>query len=95
MQFFLLVKYFVSQSRSNGTEAVRQYRREYDERLQKFKDHPLHDWCSNPADGLRYVAVAWKQNTLPEEKIASKYPLDRTIDEIVGILTKARKKREQ
>jgi phage terminase large subunit len=36
--------------------ALRQYRREWDERLQKFKDAPLHDWTSHTADALRYLA---------------------------------------
>lgn len=37
-------------------DAIRQYRREYDDRLQKFKDRPLHDWTSHYADALRYLA---------------------------------------
>jgi phage terminase large subunit len=36
--------------------ALRQYRREWDEKLQKFKDAPLHDWTSHTADALRYLA---------------------------------------
>ncbi len=37
-------------------DALRQYRREWDEKLQKFKDAPLHDWTSHTADALRYLA---------------------------------------
>ena len=37
-------------------DAIRQYRREYDDRLQRFKDRPLHDWTSHYADALRYLA---------------------------------------
>lgn len=37
-------------------DALRQYRREWDESLQKFKDQPLHDWTSHTADALRYLA---------------------------------------
>jgi hypothetical protein len=33
------------------------YRREYDEKRQEFKQHPLHDWTSHYADALRYFAV--------------------------------------
>lgn len=36
--------------------ALRQYRREWDEKLQKFKDAPLHDWSSHTADAFRYLA---------------------------------------
>lgn len=37
-------------------DAMRQYRREWDEKNQKFKDTPLHDWTSNTADAKRYLA---------------------------------------
>ena len=37
-------------------DALRQYRREWDEKLQRFKDTPLHDWASDFADALRYLA---------------------------------------
>lgn len=36
--------------------ALKGYRREWDEKLQKFKDAPLHDWTSHTADSLRYLA---------------------------------------
>lgn len=37
-------------------DALRGYRREYDEKRQCFKDAPLHDWTSDYADALRYLA---------------------------------------
>jgi hypothetical protein len=36
--------------------ALRMYRREWSEKLQRFGDQPLHDWTSNTADALRYLA---------------------------------------
>lgn len=41
---------------SRALDALRQYRREWDEKLQKFKDAPLHDWTSHTADAIRYLA---------------------------------------
>jgi phage terminase large subunit len=41
---------------TRAIDAIRQYRREYDEKGQRFKDRPLHDWTSHYADGLRYLA---------------------------------------
>ena len=35
------------------------YRREYDDRLQMFRDKPYHDWASHPADAMRYLSVGW------------------------------------
>ena len=37
-------------------DALRAYRREWSEKLQRFNDNPLHDWTSNTADALRYLA---------------------------------------
>jgi phage terminase large subunit len=39
-----------------GLDALRQYRREWDERLQRFRDKPTHDWSSHHADAFRYLA---------------------------------------
>jgi hypothetical protein len=44
-----------------GIEALRMYRREYDEKRQEFKPHPLHDWTSHYADALRYFAVGHRE----------------------------------
>lgn len=50
---------------NDGVEALRQYRREWDEDKKKFNDRPLHDWASNPADAFRMLAIAWRQETQP------------------------------
>lgn len=36
------------------------YRREYDEKTKLFRDNPLHDWASHPADAMRYLSVGWQ-----------------------------------
>jgi phage terminase large subunit len=42
-----------------GIEALRQYRREYDDRLKDWKRNPLHDWTSHGADALRTFACGF------------------------------------
>jgi len=42
---------------ARGIEALRQYRREYDDRLKAFSARPLHDWTSHAADAFRYLAM--------------------------------------
>ncbi len=44
------------QRMQRALDALRQYRREWDEKRQCFKDAPLHDWTSDYADGIRYLA---------------------------------------
>lgn len=40
-----------------GLDALKNYRREYDEKRNVFYDKPLHDWSSHGADAFRYLAV--------------------------------------
>jgi phage terminase large subunit len=40
-----------------GIDALRQYRKQWDEKNQVFKSKPLHDWCSHSADAFRYGCV--------------------------------------
>jgi hypothetical protein len=39
-----------------GIEALRQYRKEWDDKNKVFRNHPLHDWTSNAADAFRMFA---------------------------------------
>ncbi len=41
----------------DGIEALKQYRKEYDENRKVFKSRPLHDWSSNAADAFMQFAV--------------------------------------
>lgn len=43
-----------------GIQALRNYRKEYDEKRRQFKSMPYHDWSSHAADAFRYFAVSWK-----------------------------------
>lgn len=43
--------------------AIPQYTKEYDEDRKIFKDKPLHDWTSHPADEHRYAALVEDQMT--------------------------------
>lgn len=38
---------------ARGIEALKSYRREYDDKLKDWKSRPLHDWSSHGADALR------------------------------------------
>ena len=40
-----------------GLNALRNYRRTYDEKRNVFFDTPVHDWCSHASDSFRYLAV--------------------------------------
>jgi len=43
-----------------GLEALNNYRRDYNERLNEFKATPVHDWSSHGADAMRGLSVRHK-----------------------------------
>ena len=40
-----------------GLDALRNYRREHDEKRNVFYEKPLHDWASHYSDSFRYLAI--------------------------------------
>lgn len=48
-----------------GIEALRMYRRDYDDKRQEFRNAPLHDWTSHYADAFRYLAVGYQERASP------------------------------
>lgn len=51
----------------DGLEALRQYKADYDEVLKVFRDLPLKNWASHPADAYQVVAGAWRSLEKPAE----------------------------
>ena len=49
--------WFDAKKCDRGLEALRNYRKEWDESLGVFKLRPVHDWASHGADAFRYLAV--------------------------------------
>lgn len=53
---------FDKERTAKGVDALRSYRRVWDEKLKAYRDTPLHDWASDPADAFRTFAIG-KPNT--------------------------------
>jgi len=49
--------WFDKEKCGRGIEALRQYRKEWDDKQQVFKNRPLHDWTSHGSDAFRYLAM--------------------------------------
>ena len=62
----------------SGLDALRNYRREFEERRQVFYDKPLHDWSSHYSDAMRYLAVG-----LDEEDSSWSKPLPKNVSWVV------------
>jgi hypothetical protein len=49
-------------------EALRSYRKKFDERLRVFSTTPLHDWSSHPADAFSIMCWNIKRRSMIREK---------------------------
>lgn len=68
--------YFSMKRCERGIEALRQYRKAYDEANKVFRNHPHHDWTSHAADAFRIGAMATKdrkKNEKPQERAIDDY----------------------
>jgi phage terminase large subunit len=57
--------WFDAERCGRGIEALKQYRREYDDKLKDWKLRPLHDWTSHAADALRTFATGFEEQYPP------------------------------
>ena len=51
-----------------GIDALMNYHKEYDEKRQEFKQHPVHDWSSHAADAFRMLALGVQDLLTLDEK---------------------------
>lgn len=54
--------WFNKESTKYGLECLRNYRRQFNDKLNVYMDKPLHDWSSHCADAFRYLAVGISDN---------------------------------
>jgi hypothetical protein len=86
--------YFDRRKCFEGVEALKLYRREWDDDKKIFRDKPLHDWTSHTADAFRELSIAWQEDHKPKEPAPTRWPLDRTISEIIARQTRRRLENE-
>lgn len=49
--------WFDEKKTSEGVNCLRNYRREFNDKMDQFKPTPVHDWSSHAADAFRYLAI--------------------------------------
>jgi len=80
----------------DGIEALRQYKADYDEVLRVFRDQPLKNWASHPADAYQCLAGAWrslekpKPPPEPERRLNVGFAGGATFNDLVGNLGQRR-----
>ena len=68
----------------DGIEALRSYKRSFNELTKTFQDKPLHDWASDTSDAFRYLALVCnrKRGTLPPTAPLKLEPTQYTLDQL-------------
>ncbi len=76
---------------SDGLDGLREWSYEYDDELKTFSKEPKHDWASHPGDGFSYGAQMMREYVKPKPADElPKFPLGRTIDELIKSQTAKR-----
>lgn len=55
--------WFDKEKTQRGVAALKNYRKEWDDKNKVFKNNPKHDWASHGADGFRTFAMGYKTPT--------------------------------
>jgi hypothetical protein len=85
----------------DGIEALRQYKADFDEVLKTFKDAPLKNWASHPADAFQCLARAWrtleppKKAPPPARSMQINAPSTATFNDVIGRLGERRREDER
>ena len=62
------VAYFDKTRCELGIEGLKNYRREWDDELKRFREIPVKDWAEHIGSAFRYLGLAWKNLPPPEDK---------------------------
>jgi phage terminase large subunit len=71
---FILPQCYFNPRCQPGLEALRAYRRKFNEKTKAFSDAPIHDWSSHGADAFRYLSLICKERIVPTASEAPPRP---------------------
>lgn len=66
--------YFLESETKKGLQALKAYRRDFDDAKGVFKSRPLHNWASHYADAFRYFAVSRGKQQVTIDYQPPKFP---------------------
>lgn len=78
----MLPKVWFDKRCEDAIEALKQYRRKWEDDKKIFSDNPLHDWTSHTADSFRYASLVWKNPLPAEEEQQPRFLHDMTANDI-------------
>jgi len=65
--------WFDSDKCSRGIQALKNYKKDWDEKNKVFRSTPRHDWSSHGSDAFRYLAVSYQPIHKPLEQRVREY----------------------
>ena len=65
--------FFNETTTRRGLLALKNYKKEFDNKNNTFKLYPKHDWASHGADAFRYLAVSYRENIGQQQQQQSHY----------------------
>ena len=77
--------FFHAEKCAKGIDALRNYAKDYDEKLQIYRKGPRHDWASHGADAFRYLALELRDKgglTRVAERIDNRRNVNMNYDEL-------------
>ena len=77
-----------------GIEALRAYRRQFNQKTQQYANTPLHDWSSNGADAFRYMSLVTDDSSAKQQAIAEVRPLLTTPEYTLDTLFEANESKD-
>lgn len=96
----LVKSWFDAERCKKGLDALRNYRREWDDERKAFSARPLHDWSSHAASAWRTLSLSWRHPKLrqPETPVEERMMRGSIQNQTMGELRKKlfeRKRRER
>lgn len=81
---------------AEGLDGLREWSYEYNDELKTFSKEPKHDWASHPGDAFSYGAQMMQKFVAPKPPDAMpKFPINRTLNELVKHQTRKRLQAEE
>lgn len=78
---------------NDGIEALKQWKFKFDEARKEYSKEPEHDWASHPGDAFSYGAQVMRNRVVKPVHEEPKFPLNRTIIEMIN--HKGRQRRQE
>jgi len=83
--------YFDREATAEGRECLEHYHYKWDKDRRILSSEPVHDWSSHGCDSFELIGQVWQPQAKPKEPERARFPVNRTVNEMIAERTKRRK----